>query len=373
MNYYFPQGIVTDKEFCNRDAERELLKKNIESHENIVLVAPRRYGKTSLITQVLKENNFPGICMDFFFVLNQEEALKVITEGVSTVINSLLPETKKTAQKLLEFIKSHNPKLTFNIMGQQLEITTKQQSEKSISELLLALDQFVDKINKSCVIVFDEFQQIGELKESHAIEAAIRHAVERSKRVSYIFCGSKRHLLNEMFSDKSRPLYHLCDLMTIDRISTECYREFLNKMAKKKWTELLPHDVSSEIIALTENHPYYVNALCRHLWRNDSVPSVVEVVKTWASYINQQSAWINNDIGSLTLNRRKVLTGLAHQPTDEPQGQSFSHRVGVSPAGIKKILIYLQDMDLVYVKKDGYYHVLDPSIAYYIREHSRSG
>src|SRR5262249_2500141 len=151
------------------------------------------------------------------------------------IFNSLLPKTKLACHKLINSITALNPKLMINMLGHKVEISTKQTTEKTISELLLALDQLCQKLKKFCVIVFDEFQQIGELKENHAIEAAIRHAVERSSQVSYIFCGSKRHLLNEMFSDRSRPLYHLCDLMTINRIEASSYHNFLNKMAKNKW------------------------------------------------------------------------------------------------------------------------------------------
>src|SRR3990167_8384545 len=281
MNRYFPQGIATERSFCNRDKERFALKNSIEMHEHVVLVAPRRYGKTSLVTQVLKENAFPGVCIDFFFVLTHAEVTRTITEGISTIISTLLPTTKTACLKLIESISTLNPKLTFSLLGQKLEIGTKQTTEKSISELLLALDQFAIKAQKSCVIVFDEFQQIGELKENHAIEAAIRHAVERSQNVSYIFCGSKHHLLNEMFTDKSRPLYHLCDLMTIDRIDTVSYIPFINKCAKERWKKHLSDDALSEIIHLTENHPYYVNALCRKLWRGDDAPKIDKVRQCW--------------------------------------------------------------------------------------------
>lgn len=367
---YFPQGVATDNAFCNREEERFALKNSIQSHEHVVLVAPRRYGKTSLMAQVLKENAFPGVNIDFLFVLTQADVSKHISDGVSQIISMLLPRTKKACDNLISKVKSINPKLTFNLLGQKLEISSKQTTERRISELLLALDHFADKANKSCVMVLDEFQQIGELKENHAIEAAIRHAVERSRRVSYIFCGSKRHLLNEMFSDKSRPLYHLCDLMTINRISTSCYQQFLNKMAKKRWKKSLNKDVVSEIIHLTENHPYYVNALCRRLWRDDQVPMIGKVRSVWDRYVNQQAPWIINDISGLTLNRKKVLTALAYQSTHEPQGQAFSNRTGLNPSGIKKSLDDLQKLDLVYQDKFGYYHVLDPAMAYYIRQNA---
>jgi len=370
MQRYFPQGIATDHFFCNREQERNAIKNSIIAREHVVLVAPRRYGKTSLITQVLKESGIPGICIDLFFALTQADVTKAISEGVSKVVSMLLPKTKMACNKLISSIVELHPKLTINLLGQKLEINTKQMTDKSIAELLLTLDQFASKEKKPCVIVFDEFQQVGELEESHAIEAAIRHAVERSNYVSYIFSGSKHHLLNEMFSNKSKPLYHLCDLMVVERIDTPHYFDFLNKMSKNKWGKSLPNDVIDEIIYLTENHPYYINALCRRLWNNDEIPTIVNVRNVWEHYVNQQGIWITNDLSYLTLNRRKVITALAYQPTNEPQGQLFSKRAGLNPSGIKKCLTDLQKLDFIYLNKKGYYSVLDPAIAYFIRQHS---
>lgn len=367
---YFPQGIATDGAFCNRETERGEIKNSIESHEHLVLIAPRRYGKSSLITQVLKENDFPGICIDLFFVLTQREVTKIITECISKLIAKLLPKTRAASEKIISAITALNPKLTINIFGQTVEISTKQTTEKTISELLVALDHICQKTKKSCVVVFDEFQQVGELKENHAIEAAIRHAVERSSQVSYIFCGSKRHLLNEMFSDKSRPLYHLCDLMSVERIESISYHKFLNKKAKNKWKKHLDEDLIAEILHLTENHPYYVNALCRRLWRNETVVSLADVRNTWDKYVSQQSIWIEDDLSRLTLNRRKVISALAYQQTNEPQGQAFSVRVGLAPSGIKKALVDLNKLDMIYQDQNGYYNVLDPAISYFIRKHS---
>lgn len=364
---YFPQGVATDSAFCNRERERSALRASIESHEHTVLVAPRRYGKTSLITQVLKENSFPGTSIDFLFVLSQFEVNQHIAEGVSQVISQLLPSGQAAARQWVEKIKAMNPKLTFNFLGQKLEIGSQQSTEKTITELLLALDAFAQKAGQSCVLILDEFQQIGELNESHAIEAAIRHAVERSQRVSYIFCGSKRHLLNEMFSSKSRPLYHLCDLMTIDRIHSDSYQQFLDQLCQSHWQSSLATDASEEILSLTQNHPYYVNALCRHLWRMEEAPTLQSVRETWHDYVYRQSPWIVSDISGLTLNRKKVLTALAQSPSEGPMGHAFSKRAGLSASSIQKSLKALQDLDMVYKNAEGNFCVLDPAVLYFIQ------
>ena len=367
---YFPQGIATDIAFCNRESERTALKASINAHEHIVLVAPRRYGKTSLLSQVLLENKFVGVRIDLFFVLSQSEVRQAIANAVAELMAKILPKNISAKQKIINKLKTINPKLTINILGQKLEIITKQHTDQSISELLLALDQAAVAANKTCVMVLDEFQQISELRENHAIEAAIRHAVESSSNVSYIFCGSKRHLLHEMFSDKSRPLYHLCDLMTIERISPEHYLKFINKMSKKRWQKVITSDAASEIIHLTENHPYYLNALCRYLWREPNLPDIGLVRKHWQEYVTRQAPWIISDLSALTLNRKQVLAALSQKPTKEPLGREFSTRASLNPSGIQKSLSGLLKLDMVYIDNNGFYKVLDPAIAFYIRENS---
>ncbi|MBP9742451.1 MAG: ATP-binding protein [Burkholderiales bacterium] len=369
MQRYFPQGLAEEEFFCNREKERNLISKSILSHEHLVLVAPRRYGKTSLIAQVLRENNFPGINIDLFFVLSQGEVSRIISDSVAQLINKMLPKSSAVTKKVVDTLAMLNPKVSFNLLGQKLEINVKQSTtEKNISELLLILDQFAIKFETPCVIAFDEFQQIGELKENHTIEASIRHAVERSKNVSYIFCGSNRHLLNEMFSDRTRPLYHLCDLMTINRIGAESYKTFLNDLSKSRWKQLIMEDVLDEILNITECHPYYVNALCRRLWSNEAPPKIVDVVTTWENYVAQQSSWIIGDFSRLTLTQRKLLTALVLYPTSEPHGEMFSMVAKMTPSTIQKTLQILHRMDLVYQDCKNQYKVLDPAVAYFIRQ-----
>ncbi len=366
---YFPQGIAEEEFFCNREKERSLIKNSIASHEHLVLVAPRRYGKTSLIAKVLSENSFIGISIDLFFVLNQSEVNKVIAEGVSQLINKMLPKSTVVVRKIVNTLAELNPKISFNLLGNRVEINLKPYADKNISELLIMLDQFATKSKNRCVIAFDEFQQIGELKENHMIEASVRHAVERSKSITYIFCGSNRHLLNEMFSDKNRPLYHLCDLMVLNRIHAESYSIFLNHLATQKWGCSLTEEVVNEIINITECHPYYVNTLCRRLWRNEHPPKIENIVTIWENYIEQQSSWIISDFSRLTLVQRKLLSSLAISPTKEPYGQIFSTFAKISASTIQNTLQVLQKLDLIYQDHNDFYQVLDPAIKYFIRQH----
>ena len=364
---FFPQGIVTDDAFCNRDRERQHLAEKVMLREHTVLTAPRRYGKTSLITQVIKENQWLGVRIDLFFILSQEELLKLLVNKLEALMRQMLPKAKAHAKRIIDGLAKHNARLAFSFLGQQVVIECKQATEQTLSDLLLSLDQIACHSDTVATVVFDEFQQIGVLKEHHAIEAAIRHAVEQSQYITYIFCGSQRHLLNKMFSDRSRPLYRLCDLMKIERIATEHYLPFLQGMAQQKWAQAVPEKVLYEVLGLTENHPYYVNALCRRLWRANTPPNQQDVVCAWSEYVQQQRDWIINDVAVLTLNQRKLLTALSFQSTDTPLGHAFCQRVGLAAASIQKTLASLLAVDMVYQNTKASYAVLDPAIASFLR------
>ena len=170
-----------------------------------------------------------------------------------------------------------------------------------------------------------------------------------------------------MFSHRSRPLYHLCNLMTIDRIATPCYRLFISDLANKKWGRKLEGGVIDAIVELTENHPYYVNVLCRNLWKKEALPTIASVRSSWDDYVAQQSAWIMSDLSGLTINRRRVLQLLVTTPTSQPQSALFVSKLAMSAASVKQSIDALLKVDLICRDHEGVYQVLDPALQYFIQ------
>jgi len=365
-NHLFPQGHALGEAFCNRTAEREQLVHSYLSREHTLVVAPRRYGKSSLIKQSILDAGIPGKRMDLLPATNILFINKAIKSCVSELASQILPRAKNAKEKILQFMQAHHPKLTLNVFGQRLEISTAQSAEQSVIEMLVGLDTMARKVKKKLVICFDEFQQVGLLKNNHSIEASIRHAVEKSSQITYVFSGSSRHLLSQMFNSKSRPLYHLCELMEIKRISTEAYLPILQARAKKQWRKQINPDVVSEILCCTKCHPYYVNALCRQLWKLKVAPSRAKVQSTWLEYIKTQQNWIGDDLSRMTPNQKNILAALAYMPVAEPYASEFCHRVKLGASSVKSVLDSLKKVDFVYVGLDGKYRVLDPAVEEYL-------
>ncbi|MDF1760652.1 MAG: ATP-binding protein [Coxiellaceae bacterium] len=363
----FPQGYATGDAFCNRISERKDLAHYMHHSQHVVVMAPRRYGKSSLIQQVLLDTKLIGTRIDLLPATNIYFVTKAVKKSFYEVAETILPKTEKAKLNLIKFIKTLHPKLKLGMFGQSIELALSDTPENSISEMLLGLDAIATKVNKKVVICFDEFQQISEFKNHHTIEASIRHAVEASQNISYIFSGSSRHLLSQMFNSKSRPLYRLCDLMEIDRIHFDSYFPILLKRFHQRWTKDISEAVINEVLSSTACHPFYVNSLCRLLWREDKIPTVASVQKQWQQYVLSQQKWIRDDLVRLTPNQRNIIAVLAFFPTNEPYAKDFVEKVRMSGSSLQAAMQKLLKLDMVH-QSVGQYKVLDPAMAEYMRQ-----
>jgi len=365
---FFPSGIAEGEAFCNRVTERKHLKQFIDNVQHTVLMAPRRYGKSSLITQVIRDNKYKHVWLDFLSMTTKEEVEEKIKTAVKQMLLLLAPELKKLQVQTLDKVKSLSPELSLSALGQSLTLHLSPNDTTSIDQMLTQLDKYAEKTGKKAVLVFDEFQQISELKENKSIEALIRHAVERSKAITYLFSGSNRHMLHEMFSRSSRPLYRLCNVMTLDRIKQEEYVKFIHHASKLRWNKALSEKFIEKILALTECHPFYVNALCCGIWFGEKSPTSVELIESaWRSYIIKHKSIVISDIVALPLNQKKMIKLLSNEPEREPYSSAFSIKSKISTASIRRALEALLLKDIVFEDEHHCYRVLDPAVSYYFK------
>ncbi len=366
METPFPAGLAEGKAFCDRNNERANLKENIDGLNHTVLVAPRRYGKSSLVKKVIHEITVKYAWIDFLAATSQKQVEEKIAHAVGTLIYQLAPDLKKLKMSFQKFFKSLNPDLVIHTLGSSLTLHPNFEKMLNIEEALMGLDRYAQELKIKAVIVFDEFQQISLLKEHQTIEASIRHAVERSKAITYIFSGSNRRLLTSMFSGSDRPLYKLCLSMPLDRIPEEDYRKFIQKSAQEMWHHPLSDEVFAAIINNTERHPFYVNGLCNKLWKQKKRPTLNDVKNAWDWYVRMNRATIVADIIDLSTNQKKIVLALAANPTQEILSKNFSDLCGTSISSIQQATDVLLSKDIIFTDEQGYYKVLDPAVRYYL-------
>lgn len=220
----FVYGVeVTDYNFTGREKEIKRLKADFENGLNVILMSPRRLGKTSLVKQVCEKlkdhSDLITVYLDIF-------GCKTDYEIYNKLAAALLYQTSSKTRLWLEeagnFISRLTPKISISPepldeFSVSLGISPKTHSPEEILDLA---EQIALKKNKRIVVCIDEFQQVGNLTNSFQVQALMRGVWQHQKHASYCLFGSKHHLMGSIFLDKSMPFYQFGDLITLREMET---------------------------------------------------------------------------------------------------------------------------------------------------------
>lgn len=368
MTDIFPRGVAQGKSFYDRVAERKKLKQNIENIVHTVLVAPRRYGKTSLMTQVLYENKISHVWIDFMTLTNKEDVQTKLLQKISNLIIQVVPIIEKLKKLLPKYFSKLKPEITFKIPGVNfsLKLSIDNNLEEGITEALISLDNLAKELNIPLVMVFDEFQEILRIDKDATLQGSIRHAAERSRQVTYLFSGSKHRPLRRMFNGKENPLYALCDVMELGKIAENEYINYINKAAIEKWGKPLGDDIINKILFYSGRYPKYINAICGTMWAIGIKPTADAVDKLWQSYVLSKKTDITEDLSDLTLNQLRLLQKLSFEPTAELYSKETLANLKMSQSSVQKAIEILLEKDFV-IEEEGTYRVLDAILVSYFR------
>lgn len=365
MNY-FPLGIAKGVAFCNRVSERKQLINNIKKSQHTIVISPRRYGKSSLVLYSLHESKLLYERVDLFVAVSAKTIEEQILKGVKSLLNKVNSLPEQVVAVIKSNIKNLKSKWIVGTDGIGIELIPEAGSDSVsvIAESLQMLESVLVKKEIHAVFFIDEFQEIGVLAASKGIEGAIRHVAQESKNVCFIFSGSNRHTLSNMFDDRSRPLYSLCDRITIERIKEEDYVSHIKAVANKTWGKDLEKSVLEELMFLTERHPYYMNVLCDKLWSacDNNSPTRALVAKLWQEYIFQEKSKISKELSALSTSQKKLLIAIASGEKRDFSSKSSLHALDFSSATVVKSLKLLEEEDYVYRTMEGDYFLVDPLI-----------
>ncbi|WP_456402888.1 AAA family ATPase [Persephonella sp.] len=372
MKNPFTIGIVTDNTFCNRKREIKELKRFILNGQNVVVYSPRRFGKTSLLKKVVsdlenKDKKFIGIYIDLFYVSTYEDVIQSISKGIIEGIGKDI--NKSFMKKVKGLFKNISPSFTIRSDGSfSLSVSFKKGTpvDVLIEDVLYGFERYLNKNGMKGCIVFDEFQEITTLSDSKKIEGSLRTVIQNQKDISYIFVGSRRTLLLEIFTDKKRPFYKSSYLYPLGNINkdefVDCIYETFKETGKfcsKKNCQL--------IYDLTEGYPYYVQKLSSIVWDltdkrvtekiiNNSFETLIKMES-----LDFESIWIN-----LNKSEKTLLKQIGKEGESHVFSKDFLERSGLSVGGVQKGLNSLLKKDLIEKLEDGKYKITDPVMKFWI-------
>lgn len=360
---YFPTKLAAGAAFCNREKEQEELLRCLDNVSPVLLISPRRYGKTSLAMHVLDKNKFLYVHIDFYKELSEEDIASAILNGIGRLLGKIEDTPEKILTLAKDFFSSFNIRAAIKTVGIEIEFEQKQKSPVNIiAEALEKLEELAVKKQKKLVLFMDEFQTLAEATNHHGIEAAIRHAAQESKHVCYLFSGSNRYLLKEMFQDRKRPLYKLCHTIHLKRIQPEHYIKYIQAVSQEIWGASISDKDFQLIFSLTQRHPYYVNKLCTLLSFQETVSNTI-ISSVWENYVLENRTSVEGEVSLLAVNQRKLLFAIARsKETKELLSKEFSHFISIVPGSIPRAATALRNKDYIYENEEGYYQIVDPLV-----------
>ena len=242
-NPFIVLGTIPDPYFCDREKETERLVRYLTNGQNVVLHAPRRIGKSKLIEHCFEQPAIKGkyytIFVDILQTGNLQEFTyefgKAVFEATASLGDKLMKQFAQTVQSLhTEYTidpMTGFPKLSLSIGHIENAIYT-------IEEVF----RFLEQAEKPCIVAIDEFQRIADYPEKN-VEAILRTHIQKMQNCKFVFAGSDRHLLGQMFQDYNRPFYNSAATITLEQIERSKYNAFATMHFEEYDKHISPEDV----------------------------------------------------------------------------------------------------------------------------------
>lgn len=239
-------GYAGAEYFCDRVEETRTMTELLVNGNNVALISPRRIGKTDLLhhcfgQKYVKESYYTFI-IDIYATSSLRDFVNVFGKAI---IDVLRPFGRGVWEKFVNTVSSLRSEISFDINGLpswSVGIGDIKNPSVTLDEIFI----YLSSADKPCLVAIDEFQQITRYNDGHNVEALLRTYIQRCTNANFVFSGSHRHLMSEMFTSPARPFFQSVTLFNLNPIDKEKYKEFcaghFNKAGKR-----LSDDVVDEL------------------------------------------------------------------------------------------------------------------------------
>lgn len=229
INPFVISGKIPCAYFCDRDAETRLLTNHIQNGRNVLLTAPRRVGKTGLIDHCLDQSCWGTDYYCFSLDILQTSSLREFTYLLGQCIfETLKPKSRKMLDLFLQSVRSITGEFGVDIQTGLPKFSLSLGAIENPENTLAEIFDYINKADRRCIIAIDEFQQITRFPEKN-VEAILRSHIQKCCNANFVFAGSERHILSEMFNLPARPFYASTTMMNLEAIPVNVYQMFVNE------------------------------------------------------------------------------------------------------------------------------------------------
>lgn len=358
-NPFLIQGYVSPDYFCDRVDETALLTRHLTNGCNVALMAPRRLGKSGLIHNCFQQEavrtGYYTVFVDIYETKSLSEFVHVLGKGI---LDALRPRGRSVWEGFLAVLKSVQSTISFDINGSP-EWTV---GIGDISDPALTLDEifsYLAHADRPCLVEIDEFQTIATYPEK-TVEAALRTRIQQCPNARFVFAGSKRHMMAQMFASSSRPFYNSSVIMGLEPIRQEAYLAFANRHLAAVGKSITPESFA-HLYDTYDGITWYVQYVLNMLYTRpaDGPFSAADVDAVVSEILSQHHFAYQALLYQLTPKQKQVLAAIAQEGrATQVMSQSFLLRHHLGASTMQAALKALSDRDFV-TQDEGAYQLSD--------------
>lgn len=370
--FKFGMAVSGDLFYDRRVSFRKLYTKLAGGSCNVVMYAPRRYGKTSLAKKVLAkfaEEKTPTI----YFNLSKIETIEKFCEQYAAAISTLVGHGRETLDMLLAYLSHLHP--TVSVGADTLISIRFDYGEKMSSSSLSSVLDFgekiaAEKLHRPILVAFDEFQEISRLSPDLPLEGIFRSCIQEHENMRYLFFGSRTHLLKRMFGDRTRPFYKSAATVRLDKPPAEESKDFVRRRFAAGSVGL-DEATAERIVRDSENLPYYLQQLSALTFdivraRDGDWVENADIDEAVAELLDENADYYTERLSMLSPTQRLLVSALAKEPTQEfSTDYRKRHSLGVSST-VHAALKVIVDAGLAESDESGHW-LGDPFFARFVR------
>lgn len=347
---------VGGNNFTDRIEETKRIKLDFENGVNVILISPRRMGKTSLIKKVISEIDNPMLKIVYMDIYDCRSEYDFYNRFAETIMKSTGNHLEQVMENIKRFLVRISPKISFSPepnseFSVSLGITPKDYSPE---EILNLPERIAKEQGVRLVVCIDEFQQIGEFTDSQTIQKRLRGVWQHHQNVSYCFFGSKKHLMENIFQSRRMPFYQFGEMLHLKCIPTVYWVPFICSRFEK-YGKKIAEEYAGRICQVVKNYSSYVQQLAWNVMaeteKEVNEESFEEGLKALLEqnsslFIQQTEGLTTYQLNFIRLLCKDIHSGFTTQKVSEiyPLG---------SKSNIDRIKKSLVDKEIITIEKEG--------------------
>lgn len=373
MDRAFVYGMSVEGEnFTDRVKETKRLKLDFENGINVILVSPRRMGKSSIVKRVKSEMTNPDIKIVLMDIYDCRSEYDFYNRFASAIIKETSTKTEQILETIKRFLVRLTPKISFSPepmseVSLSLGITPQNYQPEEILQLpeLIAQEQGVH-----LVVCIDEFQQIGEFSDSLAVQKRLRGVWQHQRNVSYCLFGSKKHLMTKLFQNRKMPFYQFGETMFLDKIPTSDWIAYICSRFVKQGKQI-SEELAQKICETVENNSSYVQQLAWNVFAETNKEATIEDFENGVQALMAQcSGLFEQQIMGLTSYQLNFIRAICDGVHTDFGSKTILENYNLgTKSNITRIKTTLRDRELIDITQDGVF-LEDPVFRMWIKKYN---